>query len=199
VSDTYGRRVVALSGMLLMTLGLLGSALAWDFPSLLVFRILSGAGAAMIPANSMAAVADYFPPEQRGKAVGWLFSSSWISVVVGVPLVALAAGLGGWQLPFYGIGGLSLLVWVLLWKWFPQAPRQPGASLAFVDRFREVSSEESWYVLGANMFQQMAFFGLASYLPAYLIQTYGLRVEETALPLAVMALGLWREAWLAAS
>ena len=189
VSDTYGRRVVALSGMLLMTLGLLGSALAWDFPSLLVFRILSGAGAAMIPANSMAAVADYFPPEQRGKAVGWLFSSSWISVVVGVPLVALAAGLGGWQLPFYGIGGLSLLVWVLLWKWFPRAPRQPGASLAFVDRFREVSSKESWYVLGANMFQQMAFFGLASYLPAYLIQTYGLRVEETALPLAVMGAG----------
>ena len=189
VSDTYGRRVVALSGMLLMTLGLLGSALAWDFPSLLVFRILSGAGAAMIPANSMAAVADYFPPEQRGKAVGWLFSSSWISVVVGVPLVALAAGLGGWQLPFYGIGGLSLLVWVLLWKWFPRAPRQPGASLAFVDRFREVSSKESWYVLGAHMFQQMAFFGLASYLPAYLIQTYGLRVEETALPLAVMGAG----------
>ena len=100
MSDTYGRRGVALSGMLLMTLGLLGSALAWDFPSLLVFRILSGAGAAMIPANSMAAVADYFPPEQRGKAVGWLFSSSWISVVVGVPLVALAAGLGGWKLTF---------------------------------------------------------------------------------------------------
>ena len=120
VSDTYGRRVVALSGMLLMALGLLGSAVAWDFPSLLVFRILSGAGAAMIPSNSMAAIADHFPPEQRGKAVGWLFSSSWIGVVVGVPLVALAAGLGGWQVPFYGVGGLSLLVWVLLWKWLPQ-------------------------------------------------------------------------------
>ena len=189
VSDTYGRRIVALSGLLLMALGLLGSALAWDFPSLLVFRILSGAGAAMILPNSMAAIADHFPPEQRGKAVGWLLSSSWISALVGVPLVALVAGLGGWQIPFYGVGGLSLLVWVLLWKWFPRTPRAPGASLAFLNRFREVGSKESWYVLGANMLQQTAVFGLASYLPAYLIQTYGLRVEETALPLAVMGAG----------
>ena len=189
VSDTYGRRVVALSGMLLMALGLLGSALAWDFPSLLVFRILSGAGAAMIPPNSMAAIADHFPPEQRGKAVGWLFSSSWIAVVVGVPLVALSAGLGGWQVPFYVVGGLSLLVWVLLWKWLPRSPRQTGASLAFLSRFREVSSKESWYVLGANVLQQTTFFGLVGYLPAYLIQTYGLRIEETALPLAVLGAG----------
>ena len=189
VSDTYGRRVVALSGMLLMALGLLGSALAWDFPSLLVFRILSGAGAAMIPPNSMAAIADHFPPEQRGKAVGWLFSSSWVGVVVGVPLVALSAGLGGWQVPFYVVGGLSLLVWVLLWKWLPRSPRQTGASLAFLSRFREVSSKESWYVLGANVLQQTTFFGLVGYLPAYLIQTYGLRIEETALPLAVLGAG----------
>jgi len=189
VSDTYGRRVVALSGILLMAVGLLGSALAWDFTSLLVFRILSGAGAAMIPPNSMAAIADHFPPAQRGKAVGLLFSSSWIGVVVGVPLVAIAAGLGGWQAPFYGVGGLSLLVWVLLWKWLPRTPRQPGASLAFLNRFREAGSKESWYVLGANMLQQTAFFGLVSYLPAYLIQTYGLSVQETALPLAVMGAG----------
>ena len=189
VSDTYGRRVVALSGMLLMALGLLGSALAWDFPSLLVFRILSGAGAAMIPPNSMAAIADHFPPEQRGKAVGWLFSSSWVGVVVGVPLVALSAGLGSWQVPFYWVGGLSLLVWVLLWKWLPRSPRQTGASLAFLSRFREVSSKESWYVLGANVLQQTTFFGLVGYLPAYLIQTYGLRIEETALPLAVLGAG----------
>ena len=189
VSDTYGRRVVALSGMLLMALGLLGSALAWDFPSLLVFRILSGAGAAMIPPNSMAAIADHFPPEQRGKAVGWLFSSSWVGVVVGVPLVALSAGLGSWQVPFYWVGGLSLLVWVLLWKWLPRSPRQTAASLAFLSRFREVSSKESWYVLGANVLQQTTFFGLVGYLPAYLIQTYGLRIEETALPLAVLGAG----------
>jgi len=52
-----------------------------------------------------------------------------------------------------------------------------------------VSSKESWYVLGANVLQQTTFFGLVGYLPAYLIQTYGLRIEETALPLAVLGAG----------
>jgi len=61
--------------------------------------------------------------------------------------------------------------------------------MAFLNRFREAGSKESWYVLGANMLHQTAFFGLTSYFPAYLIQTYGLSVEETALPLAVMGTG----------
>jgi predicted MFS family arabinose efflux permease len=49
VSDTYGRRVVGLSGLLLMALGMLGSVLAWSYSALLACRRLTGVGAAMIP------------------------------------------------------------------------------------------------------------------------------------------------------
>ncbi len=50
ISDTYGRRPVLLTGLLLMAVGVLGSAVGWSYSSLLAFRLVTGAGAAMLPA-----------------------------------------------------------------------------------------------------------------------------------------------------
>src|SRR5215831_17567798 len=72
VSDTYGRRLMLLLGLMLMTLGTLSAALAPNYGVLLACRFLTGVGAALIPANSLATVADLFPPDQHGKTMGWL-------------------------------------------------------------------------------------------------------------------------------
>ncbi len=49
VSDAYGRRRLLLTGLMLLALGILGAALAWNYGSLLAFRLLTGVGGAMIP------------------------------------------------------------------------------------------------------------------------------------------------------
>jgi predicted MFS family arabinose efflux permease len=62
--------------------------------------------------------------------------------------------------------------------------------VAFLARFIAVSrSAGVWHVLGANALYQTAAFGLFTYLAAFLIRTYGLRVGDTALPLALALLG----------
>jgi len=83
-----------LTGLLLMAVGLLGSVLAWHYGSLLAFRLLTGVGAALVPPNSVAVLADVFPPTGRGKAIGWLLSASGVGAAVGVPLIALLLGWG---------------------------------------------------------------------------------------------------------
>ena len=113
LSDTYGRRLVLLTGLMLMALGILGSVLAWSYGSLLGFRLLTGIGMATIPPNSLATTADIFPPEQQGKAVGWLLSGTGVGTALGIPGVALLADAGGWQLPFY-VMGVLLLIPILL-------------------------------------------------------------------------------------
>jgi MFS family permease len=72
VSDIYGRRRVGLTGLMLMAIGILGSVLAWNYWGLLTCRLLTGVGAAMIPPNSMATIADHFPPAQRGTPISVL-------------------------------------------------------------------------------------------------------------------------------
>ncbi|HEY7493888.1 MAG TPA: MFS transporter, partial [Candidatus Tectomicrobia bacterium] len=190
VSDTYGRRRVGLTGLLVMAVGIVGSGLAWDYGALLACRLLTGVGAAMIPPNGMAAIADLFPPAQRGRPMSLLISASFLGPVFAIPGVSLLGDLGGWRLPFGVVGGLCFVLWGLLWIWWPRQARPPGQPVAFLARFIAVSrSAGVWHVLGANALYQTAAFGLFTYLAAFLIRTYGLRVGDTALPLALALLG----------
>jgi DHA1 family inner membrane transport protein len=180
-----------LTGLLLMVVGMLGSILAWNYGSLLAFRLLTGAGAALVPLNCIALLADVFPPAERGKAMGWLVSDTGVGTAGGVPLVAYLLEVGGWRLPFYVMGGASLGVWLLFWGWVPQRPRQSGHSLAFFSHYREVGAQATfWYVLAVNALQQMVFVGMFSYLAAHLMQTYHLPAGDTAFPLALAGGGV---------
>ena len=191
ISDTYGRRLILLLGLLLMAAGLLGSILAWNYGSLLGFRLLTGFGAALVPPNIIAIVTEVMPAARRGKAMGQLVSATGIGVAGGVPLVAYLLDIGGWRLPFSLIGGATLSLYLLLCFWLPPNMQQSGQSLRFLARYREVGMHATfWYVLTANALQQMVFVGLFSYLAAYLMQTYHLAPGATALPLALAGSGV---------
>ncbi len=190
MSDTYGRRRVGLTGLLVMAVGIVGSIFAWNYAALLACRLLTGVGAAMIPPNSMAAIADHFAPAQRGRPISLLISASFLGPVLAIPLVALLGERGGWRLPFGVVGGLCVVLWGLQWVWWPRQARPAGQTVAFLARFTAVSrSGGIWHILGANALYQAAAFGLFTYLAAFLIRTYGMRVGDTALPLALALLG----------
>ena len=190
ISDTYGRRPVLLTGVLLMALGILGSGAAWNFASLLALRLITGIGSAMIPPTIMAAMADSLPPEKVGKAVGFITASSWVGVALGVPAIALIGHIGGWRLPFYITGGLSLTVWMMLWMWLPSSQRNLGQNINLFNRFKDIGRRSApWYVLIANAAQQAALLGLMTYFAAYMIEIYGWDKASTAPGLALLGVG----------
>ena len=161
VSDTYGRRPVLLSGLTLVTIGVLGSVLAWNFGSLLAFRVITGVGAAMVPPSILATAADLILPEHRGKVVGRLTGSIMAGLGFGVPIAAFLSGVGGWRMPFYVTGSLLLVMSVLLWVWFPRSQRQQAVSFAFLSHIKEAgSSRVFWYLLAANSSHAVAFTGM---------------------------------------
>ena len=189
LSDIYGRRRMLLTGLMLTVLGTLSAAFAWNFGALLACRCLSGVGAAMIIPNCLATVADVSPRPSAVKAMGWVISATGLGTAFGVPLVALLTDLGGWRVPFYVIGALLLLLWGLLWVWFPAS--QAGHSGSFLAHVQAVGGQAAlWGVLAANGLQVMAFMGMSSYLAAYLMHTYRLSAGATALPLIVAGLGV---------
>ena len=190
VSDTYGRRLVALTGLMLTAIGVLGSVLAVNFALLVVFRLLTGVGAAMIVPNGIAAAVDRVPPAMRGKVISWMLIAGMLASIAGVPIVAILTDAGGWRLPFYVVGAVVLALWGLLWMKFPRSQPSPDRSFSFVSRFKEVGSNATfWYVLCANFLVQTAFFGLITYLAAYLVETHDMKVGQTALPLAIVGAG----------
>ena len=190
ISDTYGRRPVLLIGLLLMSLGVFGSGVAWSYGSLLTTRLITGVGSAMLPPTMMAALADNLPADRVAKAVGFLTASSWVGVALGVPTIALLGYMGGWRLPFYITGGMSVAIWVLLWLCLPSSQRDPRQRIALFNRFKAIGRRsEPWFVLVANAAQQTVLLGLTTYFAAYMIENYGWEEATTAPGLAMLGAG----------
>ena len=190
ISDSLGRRPVALGGLSLMGTCILASAFAPNFSVLMVLLIGTGLGGAMITPNSMAAITDVVSPDKRGRAIGAAQAIMTSAAVIGVPAVAVLASVGGWRLPFVVLGALLLATFALSWLWYPKSPAAGHRSFSYLDRFRELGSISVFrFGMLANMSQRIGFYAVVGYVAAYLIDTYGLSVGETAVPMAVVGLG----------
>jgi predicted MFS family arabinose efflux permease len=190
VSDIYGRRKVALTGVLLLAIGTLASVAVWDYWSLFGCRLLAGVGAAMIPPNSAATIADHFSPAERGRPIGILIATANSATVIALPIVAALGAIGGWRLPFIVVGVYLAGLWIWHWYCFPLPPARAPQAISFTEHFRSVARIRGlWFVLAANVLFRSASFAVITYLVAFLVQSYGMKPGETALPLGVVGLG----------
>ena len=189
-SDSLGRRLVALTGLGVMGVCISAAAFAPNFIVLMFLLMGTGLGGSMIPPNSMAAISDVVSPEKRGRAIGVAQGIMASAVVVGVPVVAVLTSVADWRLPFLVVGGLLLAVFALSWLWYPKSPNTGPRSFSYLSRFKELGSIPVFRVgMLANFSQRIAFYAVLGYLAAYLIDSYGVSVGETALPLAVVGAG----------
>ncbi|MAQ54050.1 MAG: hypothetical protein CL719_04235 [Chloroflexi bacterium] len=190
LSDSFGRRPVALTGLSLLSISVLASAFAPNLGILMALRVLTGLGGGMIPPNGMAAVVDVVPQARRAKIVGGLIAFTTLSSVIGVPLVALTADLGGWRISFVTVGSLLAACAVLNWFWFPRGEVTRDRSFSFFSRYRSLLALPVLRaILAANFAQRIAFMGMFSYLATYMIDDYGMSVGAVALPLASVGIG----------
>ena len=198
LSDSFGRRPIALAGMLVLTFSVIASAFAPNLEVLAVLRAMTGLGGGMIPPNNMGAIADTIAPEKRAKAMGVVMASNVVSMGVSVPLVTLLADWQDWRFAFLVSGlllGVSLLT---IWVWFPNIRRAGPRSFEFFSRFRVLLSLRFFQVaVLVHVVQRMAFWGFVSYFAAYLIKTYDVSVGFLAVPLAITAVAQVAGSYLA--
>jgi EmrB/QacA subfamily drug resistance transporter len=118
LSGLWGPRTLYLLCIGSMTVGSLGSMLAWDWPSLIIFRILAGIGGGMIPQISQAIFYQIFPPGKRGMALGFALLGWSIGPAFGPFMGGNLLEFASWRvvysmtLPLSGIG--FMLSWWLL-------------------------------------------------------------------------------------
>jgi MFS transporter, DHA1 family, multidrug resistance protein len=97
LSDRYGRKPVAVSGVTLFVVGSLACALAPSLPALLIWRLFQGAGAAASSTLAMAIVRDLFQGQAaRAKIANVVIAINVATVVAPTAGAALLAW-GGWR------------------------------------------------------------------------------------------------------
>ena len=190
LSDSFGRRPVAVVGLLVLSVSVMASAFASNFYVLLALRILTGLGGGTIPPNAIAAVSDIISPERRGQAVGGLMAVNVLTAAMTVPIMALLADWGNWRLPFLVSGLMLAASLVTVWLWLPGNGKGQAHGFAFLSRYWSLLSLQFFRIaFVAGITQRMMFWGSVSFFAAYLIATHGVSVGFVALPLAITAVG----------
>ena len=130
LTGLWGPRPVLLS-IGSMTVGSLGTMLAWDWTSLIFFRVLAGVGGGMIPQLAQAIFYQIFPPGQRGMALGMALMGWSIGPAFGPLMGGNLLEFASWRAVYTMTLPLSGLGFALAWWWLPYLGRPPRRRLDY--------------------------------------------------------------------
>jgi MFS family permease len=116
LGDVHGHRLVYRATLLSICVLTALSAIAWDGPSFLAFRVLAGLAAGATSANSSALVLHAFPPEERTRAIGVYQSAMTLAPALGLLLGGPLIDHFGWRSMFVVFTLLVAAGYVWAWK-----------------------------------------------------------------------------------
>jgi len=120
LADQHGRKPMMLIGVGVFLLGSLLCGLAWDMPSLIVFRAVQGLGAGAVLPLSMTIVGDSYTVEERAKVQGYIASVWAIAAVVGPTLGGVFADYVSWRWIFLVNLPIGAAAMWMLWRRFAE-------------------------------------------------------------------------------
>jgi predicted MFS family arabinose efflux permease len=187
VSDLFGRKKGLLGGLMVFSFGSLCSYGASNFPLLLMGRIITGMGASMLSLNVISYVADFFPYQNRGWAMGSVFSSYFAALILGVPLGSWFGDRFGWNVVFGVMGSSAILLLLGTYYFLPQFPpasrtqhrKSPPEILQQYGRFLKVSSNLG--ALFSAFFTSAGITGFMGFLGVWLFDSFGIPGRKAGL------------------
>lgn len=116
------RRLLLIGLMAIFTLGNLMSALATDYQSLLIARVVTSLNHGAFFGVGSIVAASVVAPDKRAGAVAAMFMGLTLATIGGVPLATWLGEMLGWRTTFWGIAGLGLVAMTALWFALPNIP-----------------------------------------------------------------------------
>jgi multidrug resistance protein len=124
LSDSYGRKPVIFSSLLIEALSFAFTALAGTLPLLLAARFVGGLGASNI-GSAQAVVTDVTSPGERARGMGMIGAAIGLGFVVGPALGGILAPIGP-AVPFWVAMGLAGINALLVMRFLPETHREKG-------------------------------------------------------------------------
>ena len=118
LADRYGRKRILIGSVALFGLFSLATAIAWDFPSLVFARLMTGVGLGAALPNLIALTSEAAGPRFRGTAVSLMYCGVPIGAALAATLRFRGANLA-WQTVFWVGGVVPLILVPLLMRWLP--------------------------------------------------------------------------------
>jgi predicted MFS family arabinose efflux permease len=184
ILDRFGRKRAFLTLYCGFLVGTFLCGLAFNYQSLLLARIVTGAFGGILGGMALAIIGDVFPEERRGRATGVLMSAFALASVVGVPLCYDLGTRFGWQIPFLLLAVFGLPMLMLGLRFLPplrdhlhgDTHAHPWTRIR--DTFSQPNHLRAFALIFAIMF---GGFSVIPYIPLYLVSNVGVTEKELTL------------------
>lgn len=158
--------------------------MATSFWQLFLFRLGVGVGEAGGVAPSYALIADYFPPEERARALSVYSLGIPLGAALGVLFGGYIAATVDWRAAFIAVG-LAGVVIAPLFRLVVREPKRPAVDPADAVPVRRVfamlAAKKSFWLLALGAASSsMLGYGLAFWFPQLLQRSFGLDLVQTS-------------------
>ena len=188
LTSRFPRKPMILSLMALFFVGHVFAAIAPNFASLLLARLVislshgSYFGLMAILATSLV------PPERHGVALAFTFGGISVANVLGVPLGTAIGDAFGWRATFWIVGSIGIVAALAMAAFVPRdaAHREQHASMA--EQFRVLGNPQVYMTYIIIIVMMSGFFGLVTFVSPWLTMVGG--VPSSLVPWALLAFGV---------
>jgi DHA1 family inner membrane transport protein len=184
--DKFDRKKILLWAYVGFIAGTICCGIAPDPYFLIAARIVTGLFGGLIGAQVLSIIADVFPYEKRGRAMGTIFTAFSIASVFGVPFSLYLANLISWHAPFIFIGLVGLLVIPLISKFLPSMTSHmvPLGELGYKPDVRKVlrdmfNNKSQLMALSLSAFLMLGHFLIIPFINPYLEFNLGFSKSQT--------------------
>jgi predicted MFS family arabinose efflux permease len=190
-ADRFDRKTLLLFFYAGFVLGTLWCGLAQSFESLLLARIVTGLFGGVIGSVVLAIATDLFPPQMRGRVMGFIQTAFAASQILGIPIGIYLSNRWNWHVPFLAlvvfgvIGGLLIALYMKPVADHLKIPQPHGA----FDHLRHTVTEPRYLLSFVSvLFLATGGFMLMPFSSAFTVNNLGISIDD--LPIIYLVTGI---------
>jgi MFS transporter, ACS family, hexuronate transporter len=193
IIDKLGTKTGYAIAILIWGLSSMSHSLVTSVMGFCIARIFLGLGESGNFPAAIKAVSEWFPTQERGKAVGLFNSGSNASALIAPALIPIVTGIWGWRAAFITTGSLGML-WLVIWLLFPYNRLRRGSTQTQANLQADFASEATdkggiplmallqrrglyAFSIAKGLTDGVWWFYLF-YLPQFLNRNYGLTLKQ---------------------
>jgi ACS family hexuronate transporter-like MFS transporter len=191
--DKLGTKTGYAIAILVWGLASMSHSLVMSVAGFCIARIFLGIGESGNFPAAIKAVSEWFPTQERGKAVGLFNSGSNASALIAPALIPIVTAQWGWRAAFITTGSMGML-WLVLWLLFPYNRLRRGSTMTQANLQADFASETTGggaiplsalvqrpglyaFAIGKFLTDGVWWFYLF-YLPQFLNRNYSLSLKD---------------------
>jgi DHA1 family inner membrane transport protein len=185
----FERKLLLLIYVAIFTIGYVVCALAPNYPSLLIPRVvialIHGAyfGTAMVVSTTVV------EERRRGFAIALILSGLTVANIIGVPIGTAIGTAFGWRMTFWAVAGLGVLSFALIALLVPRDSAHADQRGSLLTEIKVLAREPVYTSLAIILLQTIGQFALFTYISPLLTDVSGIPLNVVPWLLLIFGIG----------